>query len=65
MASFYDDNEDLRWYVDTGIDWAPLIELTERRFADADGPQRLDLSIDEEVVATEAPMISPLCQSRR
>mgnify|MGYP001967953062 CR=1 FL=1 len=39
MASFYDDNEDLRWYVDTGIDWAPLIELTERRFADADGPQ--------------------------
>ena len=38
MASFYEDNEDLRWYVEKGIDWEPLIELTERRFIDPDGP---------------------------
>jgi alkylation response protein AidB-like acyl-CoA dehydrogenase len=29
MASFYDDNEDLRWYVDKGLDWEPLVRLTE------------------------------------
>jgi alkylation response protein AidB-like acyl-CoA dehydrogenase len=39
MASFYEDNEDLRWYVEKGIDWEPLIELTERRFIDPDGPE--------------------------
>jgi len=29
MASFYDDNEDLRWYIDHGIDWGPLVRITE------------------------------------
>lgn len=29
MAGFYDDNADLRWYIDKGIDWAPLVRLTE------------------------------------
>ena len=32
MASFYDDNEDLRWYIDHGIDWEPLVRLTELDF---------------------------------
>ncbi len=30
MSNYFDDNEDLRWYFDRGIDWAPLVELTER-----------------------------------
>ena len=38
MANFYKDNDDLRWYVEKGIDWDRLIELTERRFVDEDGP---------------------------
>ena len=29
MPSFYDDNDDLRWWVERGIDWAPLVWLTE------------------------------------
>ena len=37
MANFYDDNEDLRWYVDTGIDWEPIIRLTEYDFKAEDG----------------------------
>lgn len=37
--NFYRDNADLRWYVEKGIDWSRLIELTERRFIDEDGPQ--------------------------
>ncbi|MCB9765359.1 MAG: acyl-CoA dehydrogenase family protein [Alphaproteobacteria bacterium] len=28
MSSFYDDNDDLRFYVDRGIDWGPLVENT-------------------------------------
>jgi hypothetical protein len=29
VAGFYRDNEDLRFYIERGIDWAPLIELAE------------------------------------
>ena len=29
MANFYDDNADLRFYVDHGIDWEPLVRMTE------------------------------------
>jgi hypothetical protein len=29
MASFFTDNDDLLYYVDEGIDWAPLAEATE------------------------------------
>jgi alkylation response protein AidB-like acyl-CoA dehydrogenase len=29
MASFYEDNEDLRWYVEVGVDWEPLVRWTE------------------------------------
>jgi len=29
MSSFYDDNDDLRWYVEHGIDWEPIVRLTE------------------------------------
>ncbi len=41
-TNFYLDNDDLRFYIDKGLDWEPLIEVTERgftmpeSFADAD-----------------------------
>ncbi len=38
-TNYYKDNEDLRWYVEHGVEWGPLVELTERRFVDPDGPQ--------------------------
>ncbi len=37
MASFYDDNDDLRFYVERGIDWEPLVRLTEQGFRAPDG----------------------------
>lgn len=30
--NFFADNEDLRWYVERGVDWAPLVEATEYGF---------------------------------
>jgi 3-(methylthio)propanoyl-CoA dehydrogenase len=35
--NFYLDNEDLRYYVERGIAWGPLVELTERWYSDTDG----------------------------
>lgn len=29
MTNFFDDNEDLKFYIDHAIDWAPLVRLTE------------------------------------
>lgn len=35
--NFYLDNEDLRYYVERGVEWGPLVELTERWYSDPDG----------------------------
>jgi alkylation response protein AidB-like acyl-CoA dehydrogenase len=37
MANFFQDNEDLLYYVEHGIDWRPLVETVERGFRDKDG----------------------------
>ena len=37
MGNFYTDNADLQWYVTTGIDWAPIIRLTEYDHRAEDG----------------------------
>ena len=29
MASFYEDNDDLRFYLERAVDWGPLVRLTE------------------------------------
>jgi hypothetical protein len=29
MSNFYDDNEDIKFYIERGIDWEPLVGLTE------------------------------------
>ncbi len=37
MANFFKDNEDLQFYFDKGIDWDPLVKITEYDYAAADG----------------------------
>ncbi|MGB8222341.1 MAG: acyl-CoA dehydrogenase family protein [Polyangiales bacterium] len=37
MANFFKDNDDLQYYFDKGIDWDPVVRITEHDFADADG----------------------------
>lgn len=37
MTNFFKDNEDLQYYFDKGIDWEPLVRITEHDFADAEG----------------------------
>lgn len=37
MANFFKDNDDLQYYFDKGIDWEPLVRITEHDFADKDG----------------------------
>jgi len=37
MANFFKDNDDLQYYFNKGIDWDPLVRITEHDFAEADG----------------------------
>ena len=37
MANFYEDNEDLRFYMTRGIDWEPLVRLTEYEYKSEEG----------------------------
>jgi alkylation response protein AidB-like acyl-CoA dehydrogenase len=37
MASYLNDNPDLLYYLDRGIDWSPLVELTELGYRTPDG----------------------------
>jgi len=37
MANFFKDNDDLQYYFNKGIDWEPLVRITEHDFADAEG----------------------------
>ncbi len=45
MASYYDDNEDLRWYVDKGIDWTELVALTEYEWRAEGGPKTVEEAV--------------------
>ena len=38
MANFFDDNDDLTWYFEHGIDWDPIARATEWNFRAEDGP---------------------------
>lgn len=42
MANFYDDNEDLRYYLDRGLDWGPLVGLVEQDFRAPEGYTSLE-----------------------
>ncbi|MBT3221075.1 MAG: hypothetical protein HN348_18495, partial [Proteobacteria bacterium] len=46
MANFYEDNEDLRFYIEKGIDWRPLVELTEYDFRSEDGFQNVEEAVE-------------------
>lgn len=37
MANFFTDNDDLRFYFEKGVDWAPLVEVTEYGYRTKDG----------------------------
>jgi alkylation response protein AidB-like acyl-CoA dehydrogenase len=37
MANYFKDNDDLRFYFERGIDWEPLVELTEFEWKARDG----------------------------
>ena len=37
MANFYKDNDDLRWYLEEGIDWDPIVDASELSFRSPDG----------------------------
>ncbi len=46
MANFYRDNDDLRFYMERGLDWAPLVELTEYGFSDPDGFENTEEAVE-------------------
>ena len=37
MGNFFTDNDDLQYYFDRGIEWEPLVELTERSYRTEEG----------------------------
>ncbi len=45
MANFYTENEDLRFYVEREIDWAPLTQLIEDDFTQEDGFENSDETV--------------------
>lgn len=59
MANYLNDNEDLLYYFDKGIDWNPLIEVTERGFTDEDGPA--DAKEALEIYRDIAEMVGKFC----
>jgi len=46
MANFFDDNDDLRWYFDHGIDWDPIVRLAEWDFRAEDGPENVTEAVE-------------------
>ncbi|MCB9740679.1 MAG: acyl-CoA dehydrogenase family protein [Deltaproteobacteria bacterium] len=46
MGNFYKDNDDLRFYVDRYIDWAPIVEVTELGKAGAHQGERLRETVE-------------------
>ncbi len=45
MANFFKDNDDLQYYFDKGIDWEPLVRITEHDFADVDGHENTEEAV--------------------
>ncbi len=42
MGNYFTDNEDLRWYLETGIDWDPIADACELGFRLPDGFRTAD-----------------------
>ena len=45
MANYYDDNDDLRFYVERGLDWERLVRLTEHDFRSPGGFRSVDEAV--------------------
>ncbi|MCA9607323.1 MAG: acyl-CoA dehydrogenase family protein, partial [Myxococcales bacterium] len=46
MGNYFKDNEDLVFYFERGIDWGPLVELTEHHFRSPDGPKSTEEAVE-------------------
>jgi alkylation response protein AidB-like acyl-CoA dehydrogenase len=46
MANFFEDNDDLRFYVDKGVDWSELVALTEYEWRSPGGPKDVGEAVD-------------------
>jgi hypothetical protein len=54
MAGYYDDNEDLRFYVERAIEWKPLVELAEHDLQAPEAPPSVEAAVEtyRDVLAT-------------
>ena len=46
MANFYEDNDDLRFYLERGIDWEPLVALTEYEWRSEGGHANVSEAVE-------------------
>ena len=46
MANFFKDNDDLRYYFEKGIDWEPVVAISEYDYRSPDGPKSADEAIE-------------------
>ena len=46
MTNFFDDNQDMQWYLNKGIDWEPLVKLTEYGYKTEDGFKNADEALE-------------------
>jgi 3-(methylthio)propanoyl-CoA dehydrogenase len=45
MGNYYKDNDDIRYYIEKGLDWAPLVAITERRSDDPDKHESTEAAV--------------------
>jgi len=45
VANFFTDNDDLLFYLERGIDWAPIVALVEQEYAAPDGYKTADEAV--------------------
>ena len=60
MSNFYHDNDDLRFYLHDGLDWASLVEVTEYGFRSAEGfkDAREALTFYQEIAETVGSIVA-------
>jgi 3-(methylthio)propanoyl-CoA dehydrogenase len=46
MANYYEDNADLRFYIEKAVDWEPLVRITEYDFRAQDGFENTAEAVD-------------------
>ena len=46
MANYYEDNSDLRFYIEKAVDWEPLVRITEYDFRSQDGFENTEEAVE-------------------